>query len=54
MKRQYRYYVVGKWIIRVHAWQVEAHPGRYVTYHETREELWNRAKKYGYKTWDRT
>ena len=52
MKKQYRYFIVGKWIIRTQAWKVAAHPGRYKTYHETCEALWNRAEKYGYEPWD--
>lgn len=49
MKKQYRYFIAGPWIIRIWAWHVDRHPGRYCTYVEANEQLWDRADKYGYK-----
>ena len=46
MKKQYKYYIVGQYIVRVFAWRIRT--GRMATYHETTEPLWNRAQKYGY------
>lgn len=46
----YTYFVVDKFIIRVFAWKVKAHPGRFVTYHRTDKALFDRAQKYGYTT----
>lgn len=46
MRKQYRYYVVDQYIIRVFAWKVRT--GRLAYYHETRRELWDWAQKYGY------
>ena len=46
----YRYFVVGKFIIRVFAWRVASHPGRFATYHQTEQALFDRATKYGYIT----
>ena len=45
----YSYFVVNKHIIRVFAWKVEAHPGRYRTYLPTCQALYERASKYGYR-----
>ena len=49
-KKMYAYFVVNKFIIRIFAWKVKAHPGRFVTYHRTNKALFDRAQKYGYTT----
>lgn len=46
----YSYFIVDRYIIRIYSWQVKRHPGRFATYLQTNEALFNRAKKYGYKT----
>lgn len=46
MKKHYKYYIVGQYIVRVFAWKIRT--GRMATYHETTEQLWDRAQKYGY------
>ena len=48
MKNQYRYFIVGKYIIRMEAWKVKVHDGRYAIYYETEKALFDRASKYGY------
>ena len=44
----YTYFTVDRYIIRVFAWKVKAHPGRFATYHRTERALFERASKYGY------
>lgn len=48
MEDQFRYFIVGKFIIRTLAWKVNRHNGRYATYLETNRALWERASKYGF------
>lgn len=46
----YTYFVIDRFIIRVFAWKVKAHSGRFATYHRTEKALFDRAEKYGYTT----